>query len=101
VTATEVGPCPCECNASPPQFCGGCGHAGCGRRRQTTDVKYPDVTVQLTGRDGNVFAILGQVQRAPREAGHPEAADQFVNEAMGLGSYDAVLRFAMATVEVL
>jgi len=23
-------PCPCECNSG--QFCGGCGHAGCGRR---------------------------------------------------------------------
>jgi hypothetical protein len=28
-----IGPCPCECNANPPQFCGGCGHAGCGGRR--------------------------------------------------------------------
>jgi hypothetical protein len=26
----EVGPCPCECNRG--GFCGGCGHAGCGRR---------------------------------------------------------------------
>lgn len=26
-----VGPCPCECNRG--QFCGGCGHAGCGGRR--------------------------------------------------------------------
>jgi hypothetical protein len=23
-------PCPCECNRG--SFCGGCGHAGCGRR---------------------------------------------------------------------
>lgn len=30
-----VGPCPCECNDNPPQFCGGCGHAGCGMRRRT------------------------------------------------------------------
>lgn len=27
----RVGPCPCECNSG--QFCGGCGHAGCGGRR--------------------------------------------------------------------
>ena len=26
------GPCPCVCNANPVGFCGGCGHAGCGRR---------------------------------------------------------------------
>lgn len=24
-------PCPCECNRG--EFCGGCGHTGCGRRR--------------------------------------------------------------------
>lgn len=28
--ATAVGSCPCECNSG--GFCGGCGHAGCGRR---------------------------------------------------------------------
>jgi hypothetical protein len=27
---SHVGPCPCECNYG--GFCGGCGHAGCGRR---------------------------------------------------------------------
>lgn len=26
-----AGPCPCPCNNG--QFCGGCGHAGCGGRR--------------------------------------------------------------------
>ena len=26
----NVGSCPCECNSG--GFCGGCGHAGCGRR---------------------------------------------------------------------
>jgi hypothetical protein len=28
----RTGPCPCECNRG--GFCGGCGHAGCGGRRQ-------------------------------------------------------------------
>jgi hypothetical protein len=27
---TPIPPCPCECNSG--GFCGGCGHAGCGRR---------------------------------------------------------------------
>lgn len=27
-----AGPCPCACNSG--GFCGGCGHAGCGARRQ-------------------------------------------------------------------
>ncbi len=29
--ATTPGPCPCVCNTL-DQPCGGCGHAGCGRR---------------------------------------------------------------------
>ncbi len=32
VWACGVAPCPCECNRG--EFCGGCGHAGCGRRNQ-------------------------------------------------------------------
>ncbi len=32
VWACGVAPCPCECNRG--EFCGGCGHAGCGRRHQ-------------------------------------------------------------------
>lgn len=28
--ARKAGPCPCVCNSG--GFCGGCGHAGCGRR---------------------------------------------------------------------
>jgi hypothetical protein len=27
---TNVGPCPCDCNHG--GLCGGCGHAGCGRK---------------------------------------------------------------------
>lgn len=30
--ASQTPPCPCECNRDPKQLCGGCGHAGCGRR---------------------------------------------------------------------
>ena len=31
--------------------------------------KYPDITVQLTGKDGNAFNILGICLRAMRRAG--------------------------------
>ena len=31
------------------------------------DIRYPDVVVQLTGEDGNAFAILGTVRRALRQ----------------------------------
>jgi hypothetical protein len=34
--------------------------------------KHPNITVQLTGTDGNAFAVLGQVNRALRQAGIPQ-----------------------------
>jgi len=61
---------------------------------------YPDVVVQLTGRDGNVFSIIGRIAQALREHGHPAAATQFANAAGSCGSYDEVLRLAMRTVTV-
>ena len=35
--------------------------------------KYPDIAVQLTGTDGNAFAVLGTVLAALRRAGIPQA----------------------------
>ncbi len=35
VEVAGVRACPCVCNPK-PGFCGGCGHAGCGRRRGVT-----------------------------------------------------------------
>lgn len=64
------------------------------------DVKYPDVEVQLTGTDSNVFAIIGTVSRAIRRAHGAEAATEFTNEATNCESYDDVLVLAMRTVEV-
>jgi len=61
--------------------------------------KYPDIAVQLTGRDGNAFAIIGAVSGALRRAGHGEEAKEFVTEATS-GDYDNVLRTAMNWVEV-
>ena len=33
------------------------------------DIRPPEITVQLTGKDGNAFMIIGLVQRALRDAG--------------------------------
>jgi hypothetical protein len=62
-------------------------------------VRFPDVTVQLSNEDGNVFAIIGRVSGALRRAGHPAEADAFAREAMAQPSYDAVLQLVMRTVE--
>jgi hypothetical protein len=61
--------------------------------------KFPDVTVQLTGEDGNAFAVLGTVKRALRAAGHADATDEFFNEATS-GDYDHLLQTVMAWVNV-
>jgi hypothetical protein len=60
---------------------------------------YPDVTVQLTDADGNVFAVISRVARALRAAGHPEAAHTFAAEATHQGSYEEVLQLVMRTVD--
>lgn len=44
--------------------------------------KYPDITVQLTGKDGNAFNILGICLRAMRCAGlSQKERDNFYAEA--------------------
>ena len=47
--------------------------------QQTT---LTDAVVQLTGNDGNAFAILGRVRRAIVKSNHPELAEAFMQEAM-------------------
>ena len=65
-----------------------------------TSPKYPDITVQLTGNDGNAFAILGAVQRAMRRFGVPaEEVAAFYTEATS-GDYNHLLQTAMRWVVV-
>lgn len=66
----------------------------------TTEVKYPDIEVQLTGTDGNAFAIIGKVAKALRRAGvSKEVEEQFIDEATA-GDYNHVIATAMRWVEV-
>lgn len=60
---------------------------------------FTDAVVQLTGEDGNAFAILGRVKRAIRQSNHPELADAFMQEAMA-GDYDHLLCACMRYVTV-
>ncbi len=61
---------------------------------------FPNVEVQLSGEDGNAFAILGRVQKAMRRA-KVSAEDQkaFMDEATS-GDYDALLQTCMKWVDV-
>jgi len=58
-------------------------------------IKYPDIKVQLTGTDGNAFAILGKVKRALPS----DVRAEFVAEATS-GDYNNVLATAMRWVSV-
>ncbi|WP_296203920.1 hypothetical protein [uncultured Hyphomicrobium sp.] len=62
--------------------------------------KYPDITVELTGSDGNAFAVLGKVRKALRQAGlRDDEIKKFSDEAMA-GDYDHLLRTCMRWVNV-
>lgn len=66
----------------------------------TIQPKYPNVTVQLTGNDGNAFTILGVVTKAMRREGiSREEQSAFTEEAMS-GDYDNLIQTAMKWVDV-
>lgn len=59
-----------------------------------------DIEVQLTGEDGNAFAIIGKVARALRRAGvAPAEIETYKKESMS-GDYDNLLMTAMKWVDV-
>lgn len=64
------------------------------------DIKFPNIRVQLTGQDCNVFFIIGAVTQALKRAGHHVAADAYADEVMDAESYDEALRITMRTVQV-
>lgn len=65
-----------------------------------SDIKFPEVTVTLTGGDGNAAFLIGRVSRALRRAKVPPAeVEQFVAEATS-GDYNHVLNTCMRWVDV-
>jgi len=64
-----------------------------------TGVKFPDVTVKLTGTDGNAFLTLGLVSKALKAKGHTEGEKTFMEEATS-GDYDHLLQTCMKYVNV-
>ena len=55
--------------------------------------------VQLTGKDGNAFLILGLVKRAILASDKPELAEEFIHEAVA-GDYDHLLLTCIRYVTV-
>jgi hypothetical protein len=63
--------------------------------------KFPDVHVQLSGEDGNVFSIIGRVRRALRKGGATaDDIEAFTDEVETSGCYDEALRTVMRWVDV-
>jgi hypothetical protein len=64
------------------------------------DIKFPDITVKLTGKNGNAFLVIGLVCQALRKAKVPGAeVKQFQDEATG-GDYNNLLQTCMKWVNV-
>ena len=72
-----------------------CCRCDCRKEPETMSPKYPHVTVELTGHDGNAFAVMGRCRQAARQADLPDdAIATFMVEAMA-GDYDHLLQTAM------
>jgi len=64
----------------------------------TTTPKYPEIEVQLSGNDGNAFAIMGAVKKALKRANvSADEIAEYTTQSMS-GDYDNLLRVAMAWV---
>jgi hypothetical protein len=63
--------------------------------------KYPEIEVQLTGNDGNAFAVMGAVKQALKRAKvSADEISEYTKQSMS-GDYDNLLRVAMSWVTVL
>ena len=63
-------------------------------------VKHPDISVQLTGQDGNVFNLMGVVIKALRNNGSEDEVDDFISEVTSSKSYHEALAVMMQWVDV-
>jgi hypothetical protein len=65
-----------------------------------SEVKYPDIEVELSGQDGNAYAIMGSISKAMRRARVSQAEiDKYLEESTS-GDYDHLLQTAMRWVSV-
>lgn len=53
--------------------------------------RYPDITVQITGEDGNIFFIGGRVRAALKQAGHGDQRANFTRHLTSTHSFSDAL----------
>jgi len=63
------------------------------------NVRYPKIHVQLVGKDGNAFAILGRTLAALRAAGVSASERVLFRDEATSGDYDNLLATVMRWVE--
>ena len=63
-------------------------------------MKYPDIKVQLTGNDGNAFAVMGAVRKALKKNGVPDEEIKEYQEDSMSGDYNHLLCVASDWVDV-
>jgi hypothetical protein len=67
---------------------------------EMTPIKHPEIVVELIGKNGNVFNVLGLVQEAMRKAKLPrDEMNAFIEEATS-GDYDNAIKTCMKWVTV-
>ena len=64
------------------------------------EVKYPEIEVELSGSDGNAFAVIGKVANALRRKGVSTADRAAFQKEATSGDYDNVLATCMKWVTV-
>lgn len=62
---------------------------------KTDEPKYPNITIDLVGEDGNAFSIIGRCTLALKRNGLSDQVEAFRSEATS-GDYNKVLMTAMA-----
>ncbi len=66
----------------------------------SSEIRHPEISVQLVGGDGNAFAVMGAVKQAMRRGGVDRAElDEFQQECMS-GDYNHLLATCMRWVDV-
>lgn len=66
----------------------------------SNEIKYPNIAVDLIGKDGNAFAILGAVKNALRKNNVPQAEiSKFFADAT-TGDYNHLLQTVMQWVSI-
>lgn len=64
------------------------------------ELKYPNIEVELSGTDGNSFAVLGKVKKALMRNGVPPGEiERFLEDATS-GDSDHLLQTCMKWVDV-